>query len=146
MKRREAFKIEGNNFVFHVEGKPLNYGTILTNYRRAQRISGVNFTCTHVLRYGMAKVARKVSDGLGAVMSMTGHQDMKLADHYSKLTEDDQKETSLKIMDYVRSQRPQPSKVHHATQNLQDILPKNVLELSKFRKDITQPKIIKILH
>jgi hypothetical protein len=33
---------------------------------------------------------------------MTGHKDYKLADHYSKLDKEFQKETSLKIMEAVR--------------------------------------------
>lgn len=52
----------------------------------------------------MAKLARKVGGGLDAVLAMTGHKDLKLADHYSKSNEDDQKEFSEKIMKYIREQ------------------------------------------
>lgn len=45
----------------------------------------------------MAKLARKVGDGLDAVLAMTGNKDVKLADHYSKCTEDD------RIMKHIRS-------------------------------------------
>ena len=37
LKRMEAHKIDGCNFVFHTEGRPLNYCTIQVNYREAQR-------------------------------------------------------------------------------------------------------------
>jgi len=84
---------------------PLNYCTIQINYRAAQRKSGVPFTGTHILRHGMAKLARKVGGGLDAVLAMTGHKDLKLADHYSKSNEDDQKEFSEKIMKYIRDQK-----------------------------------------
>jgi len=104
LKRREAFRIPGNNFVFHVEGAPLNYGTIQLNYREAQRKSGVPYTCTHILRHGMAKLARQVGGGLDAVLAMTGHKDLKLADHYSKSTEDDQKHFSEMIMSHIRKE------------------------------------------
>ena len=50
----------------------------------------------------MAKLARKVGGGLDAVLAMTGHKDLKLADHYSKCTEDDQKNVSEQIMDHIR--------------------------------------------
>ena len=99
-----TFKLPKNDFVFHVEGKPLNYGTIQLNYRLAQSKSGVPYSGTHILRHGMAKLARKVGGGLDAVMAMTGHKDVKLADHYSKCDEDDQKEVSEKVMQHIRCQ------------------------------------------
>lgn len=102
LKRRETFRIPGNNFVFHVEGAPLNYCTIQVNYREAQRKSGVPYTGTHILRHGMAKLARQVGGGLDAVLAMTGHKDLKLADHYSKCTEDDQRNVSEQIMEHIR--------------------------------------------
>ena len=88
LKRRETFKIPGNDFVFHVDGKPLNYGTIQLNYREAQRKGKLPYSGTHILRHGMAKLARKIGGGLDAVIAMTGHKDFKLADHYSKLDEE----------------------------------------------------------
>jgi integrase len=104
LKHREAFKLPDNDYVFHVEGKPLNYSTIQVNYREAQRKSGVPYTGTHILRYGMAKLARQVGGGLDAVLAMTGHKDLKLADHYSKSTEDDQKNFSEMIMSHIRKE------------------------------------------
>ena len=103
--RRKAFKMPNNNFVFHVEGAPINYCTVQVNYREAQRKSGVPYSGTHILRHGMAKLARKVGGGLDAVMAMTGHKDIKLADHYSKCDEDDQKDVALKIMKHIRKQK-----------------------------------------
>lgn len=102
LQRREAFRLPGNNFVFHVNGRPLNYGTIQINYRGAQRKSKIPYSGTHILRHGMAKLARKVGGGLDAVVAMTGHKDLKLANHYSKCDEDDQREISEKIMEFIR--------------------------------------------
>jgi len=53
----------------------------------------------------MAKLARQVGGGLDAVIAMTGHKDIKLADHYSKCDEDDQREFSEKIMKHIRKSR-----------------------------------------
>lgn len=50
----------------------------------------------------MATLARKVGGGLDAVIAMTGHKDFKLADHYSKLDNEFQKETSEKVMEAFR--------------------------------------------
>lgn len=105
LKRREAYRIAGNDYVFHVEGKPLNYCTIQINYRGAQRKSGIPYTGTHLLRHGMAKLARQIGGGLDAVIAMTGHKDLKLADHYSKTTEDDQKHFSELIMNHIRKKQ-----------------------------------------
>lgn len=103
LKRKKKFQIKGNNFVFHVEGSPLNYGTIQINYREAQRKGKLPYSGTHILRHGMATLARKIGGGLDAVIAMTGHKDIKLADHFSKLTNEVQKETSLKVMDHIKN-------------------------------------------
>lgn len=100
--RRLQAKKPGCNFVFHVEGAPLNYGTIQLNYREAQRKARIPYSGTHILRHGMATLARKVGGGLDAVIAMTGHKDFKLADHYSKLDNEFQKETSEKVMEAFR--------------------------------------------
>jgi len=51
---------------------------------------------------GMATLARRVGGmGLGPVIAMTGHKDIKLADHYSKIDSEVQKETSIKIMEHI---------------------------------------------
>src|SRR5690606_27082203 len=57
LKRREAHKLNGCNFVFHVEGHPLNYCTIQLNYREGQRKSRIPYTGTHILRHGAAQLA-----------------------------------------------------------------------------------------
>jgi integrase len=126
LKKREAFRILGNDFVFHVEGKPINYCTVQMNYRDAQRKSGVPYTGTHILRHGMAKLARQIGGGLDAVMAMTGHKDIKLANHYSKCDEDDQKNFSEKIMEHIR-------KTIQTDDSVQASL-ENVISLNEFKK------------
>jgi integrase len=122
LEKCKAFKIDGCDFVFHIEGRPLNYGSIQQHYRDAQRISRVPYTGTHILRHGMAKLARSVGGGLDAVVAMTGHKDYKLADHYSKLDSEYQKEISQKIMAHVKNAR------------LGDSAFANVVKIDKFKK------------
>lgn len=101
--RRLKLRWPGSNFLFHVEGKPLNYCTIQSNYRMAQMKTGIPYTGTHCLRHGMATLARRVGGmGLDSVIAMTGHKDLKLADHYSKVDGEVQKETSLRILDHIQ--------------------------------------------
>lgn len=125
LKQRECFKKLGCDYVFHVEGKPINYGTVLVNYKTAQRKSGVPYSGTHILRHGMAKLARKVGGGLDAVMAMTGHKDVKLANHYSKCNEDDQREFSEKIMEHIRN--------HKGEEAVEDVSFSNVVSLSRYK-------------
>ncbi len=103
VQRRLKFKWPGSDFLFHVEGRPLNYCTIQSNYRMAQMKTGIPYSGTHCLRHGMATLARRVGGmGLDSVIAMTGHKDLKLADHYSKIDGEVQKTTSLKILDHIQ--------------------------------------------
>lgn len=130
LKRQSAFRIPNNDFVFHVDGNPLNYCTIQINYRSAQRKGKIPYTGTHILRHGMAKLARKVGGGLDAVIAMTGHKDLKLADHYSSCNEDDQKDFSKKIMGHIKSELEK----HHGVETLKEAeSAPNVLSLASFR-------------
>lgn len=51
----------------------------------------------------MATLARQVGGSLDAVMSITGHKDIKLADHYSRIDQDLQKITSLQITNHIKN-------------------------------------------
>jgi integrase len=117
LKERKAFQLPANNYVFHVEGKPLNYCTIQIHYRAAQRKGKLPYSGTHILRHGMAKLARKVG-GLDAVLAMTGHKDIKLADHYSKCTEDDQKEVSMRIFEKIREASAESGTTEELAENV----------------------------
>jgi integrase len=102
IERRLKARKSGCDFLFHIGGKPLNYCTIQVNYRMAQTKSGIPYRGTHCLRHGMATLARRVGGmGLDSVIAMTGHKDLKLADHYSKIDGEVQKETSMKIVEHI---------------------------------------------
>ncbi|MBX3022796.1 MAG: site-specific integrase [Bdellovibrionales bacterium] len=104
IERRLKDKYPGCNYLFHIEGRPLNYCTIQANYRLAQQKTGIPYRGTHCLRHGMATLARRVGGmGLDSVVAMTGHKDLKLADHYSKIDGEVQKETSIKIVEHIRN-------------------------------------------
>jgi len=105
LSRRKEEKLDDNDFVFHFLNKPINYGTIQVNFRAAQRKAGISVTGTHNLRHGMATLARQVNGSLDAVIAMTGHKCLKLADHYSTLGEYKQKEVSLEVMEHIKNYR-----------------------------------------
>lgn len=103
IQNRLKLRHPDSDYLFHVEGKPLNYATIQINYRGALRKSGLPYTGTHILRHGMATLARKIGGGLDSVMAMTGHKTTKLADLYSKIPHEAQREVSLKIEQHLKS-------------------------------------------
>lgn len=106
IERRLKHRHPGCDYLFHVAGKPLDYFAIQGRYRRAQRKAGLPYTGTHCLRHGMATLARQVGGrGLDSVVAMTGHKDLKLADHYSKISAETQKETSLRVLEHIRNLR-----------------------------------------
>lgn len=109
LERRKADMIPGCPYVFHVDGRPLHYCNIQVKFREAQRKSGIPYRGTHILRHGMAKLARQIGGGLDAVVAMTGHKDFKLADHYSKLDSEFQKSISQKIMNHIKGAQSIPT-------------------------------------
>ena len=54
------------------------------------------------------------------------HKDLKLADHYSKCNEDDQKHFSEKIMDHIRNSTKEEKPVQASFSN--------VLSLNEYKK------------
>ena len=88
----------------------------------------------------MAKLARHVGGGLDAVIAMTGHKDLKLADHYSKCNEDDQRQFSKKIMNHIRQQKQKPTNdffLKEVESQNDSIHFENVVSLSDFKKSGT---------
>ncbi len=102
--RRLKRRVKGCNYLFHINGEPLNYCTIQSNFRSAQRKAKIKYTGTHILRHGMTTLARRVGGSLDDVIAMTGHKDLKLADHYSKLPYEANKNTSEKILKHLKEQ------------------------------------------
>lgn len=103
IKRRLKLKAKGCNFLFHIEGKPLNYCTIQSQLRNAQRKIGSKYAGTHIFRHGMATLVRKLTNSLDAVQAMTGHQDRDLADHYSQIDDSVQKDTAEMVEVHLRA-------------------------------------------
>ena len=102
IERRLKQRVTGCDFLFHVNGRPIRYSTAQNCYYRAQKRAGVRERTTHILRHGMATFTRKVTGSLDATMSMTGHKDVKMADHYSEISQDVQKQTSLEVEKHLK--------------------------------------------
>ncbi len=102
LRRLEFLKSPESDFVFQINETQLNYCTIQSNYRGAFRKAGLPFNSqTHCMRHGAATLARKLGGSLDAVIAVTGHKDMKLADHYSKIDEDFQNDVFHKLSSHV---------------------------------------------
>ena len=102
IERRLTERAPNCDYLFHKDGKPLGNRWIQHAYVKAQKEAGVAQRSTHILRHGMATLARKLTRSLDATMAMTGHKDMKMADHYSEIGQEVQKETTLKIETHLK--------------------------------------------
>ena len=102
IKRRLAQRMEESDYLFHENGKPLEYRRIQWAYIKAQKMADIPHRSTHCLRYGMATLTRRLTRSLDATMAMTSHKDIKLADHYSEIGREVQKETSLTVERHLK--------------------------------------------
>ena len=102
IERRLAERVPGCDYLFHKDGKPLGYRWIQHAYIRAQKKAKIPHRSTHILRHGMATLTRHLTRSLDATMAMTGHKDIKLADHYSEIGKEVQRETSLKVEEHLK--------------------------------------------
>ena len=91
------------NFLTQLNGKPLNYGTVLGAYNRAFKKLGFPYTGTHCLRHGCASLARTLTGSLDAAMSVTGHRDARVAEIYAEFSDSVQINTSLQIEEHLKS-------------------------------------------
>lgn len=132
--RRLKLKAPNCDFLFHIDGKPLNYCTIQVNYRAAQKRTGIPYSGTHCLRHGMATLARRVGGmGLDSVVAMTGHKDLKLAAHYSKIDGEVQKETSLKILEHIQKLGVLSLKSDEGLPGSDEVIDENVIPFKRVK-------------
>ena len=91
----------GCAFLFHDSGHPLRYNRINVAFNDAWKKAGLSgkFSGSHLLRYSSAQTARKITGSLDAVAAVTGHQSMKMAEHYGKLDSTDLNQSSLREME-----------------------------------------------
>ncbi len=89
-EERKASKVEdmrtGNkvscDFVFHLDGQPLNYRTIHYRYNKALRNAGLGhkFSSTHILRHSMANLVRERM-GIEHAQAVGGWKTRELVEH-----------------------------------------------------------------
>jgi len=79
-------KANSKGFIFHNGGKLYSYRFIQNSYDRAFKKMGIyeEVSGTHTMRHTAATIARKLG-GVDAVMAITGHKDVRMAQHYGKL-------------------------------------------------------------
>jgi integrase len=98
LRRLDHIK-EGCNYLFHIDGKPMSYRKVQSQYNRALKKIGLypHFSSTHILRYSMATESRRVMGSLDAAQAITGHQSIKMIEHYAKLPTRLQEDTVKKV-------------------------------------------------
>ena len=90
---------EGCNYLFHIDGKPMGYRKVQSQYNRALKRAGLypSFSSTHILRYSIASESRRIMGSLDAAQAITGHHSTKMVEHYAKLPTLLQGETVSKV-------------------------------------------------
>jgi integrase len=83
--RRLSFKHPDSDFVFHVEGKPLEYRRIQYAYEKGLRSANLygKFSGTHFLRHFTASLTRDVCQNIDSVQAVLGHKSVRQSEHYS---------------------------------------------------------------
>jgi len=102
LSRLDDNQTEGE-FLFNVNGVPMNYGTVLQRYNKALKKCGLDYSGTHIMRHGLASLARTLGGSLDAVMAVTGHKDYKVAGSYAELNSELQVDVSEKIDRHLKS-------------------------------------------
>lgn len=82
-----------NGYIFHDDGNPLAYRQIQYQYNMALKKAELfpRFSSTHIMRHSMGTITRRVTGSLDAAQAVTGHKDIKMAQHYASLPTDTNK-------------------------------------------------------
>lgn len=106
LKNRIDEDRSNSRFVFHDSGEPLSYRQIQYNYDWALGQSGLSdrFSGTHILRHSMATLTRKVTGSLTSAQAITGHKDLKLAQHYAGVPEDENMKAIVAVEKYLNEE------------------------------------------
>ncbi|QDP68108.1 MAG: putative integrase [Prokaryotic dsDNA virus sp.] len=99
-----------NGLLFHLDGNIISYGKLRHAYNRGLEHAGLSkwFKSTHIMRRSMAKLAREEFGSIDAVQAMTGHKDVRMAEHYSGRNDKLQKQVANEI-DAILSKNIQKS-------------------------------------
>src|SRR5690606_29133422 len=83
LSRRLSRVESGCNFVFQIEGRPLDYRSIQYQYDKALENAGLfpRFSGTHLCRYSGGSAVRKVA-GLDHAQAAGRWKDSEMAEHY----------------------------------------------------------------
>ncbi len=103
LSRRIASAKSG--YVFHENGLPLTYRVIQYQYNHALKKAGLypRFSSTHIMRHSMGTITRRVTGSLDAAQAVTGHKDIKMAQHYASMPTDTNKKAVNEVNLYMRN-------------------------------------------
>lgn len=83
----------GSSFVFTENGEPFSYRHIQYHYQKTLEKIGIFHKCTvtHFIRHAAAQITRRNSGSIEEVAAVTGHIDLKMAEHYAPAEVDQDK-------------------------------------------------------
>jgi len=103
LTRRVAHASGG--YVFHDNGSPLSYRQIQYQYNHALKKAGLfpKFSSTHIMRHSMGTITRMVTGSMDSAQAVTGHKDIKMAQHYSSMPTDMNKNAVNDVNQFMRN-------------------------------------------
>ncbi|MBT7765972.1 MAG: tyrosine-type recombinase/integrase, partial [Bdellovibrionales bacterium] len=92
-----------NGYVFHQSGDPLRYKQIQYQYNSALKRAGLfpEYSSTHIMRHSMGTITRRVTGSLDATQAVTGHKDIRMAQHYASLPSEANKHAVTEVQKFM---------------------------------------------
>jgi len=104
---RENQRPPNCDFLFQIDGQPIQYRQVQYHFDKALRKAGLypEYSGTHFLRHSMATITRRVTKSLEATQAVTGHKDQRLVQHYASLPSEAQKTAVCEVEAFMKGIR-----------------------------------------
>lgn len=91
-------------YLFHIDGKPLEYRSIQYQYNKALKKCGFypRLSSTHIMRHSMGTITRMVTGNLDAAQAVTGHKDIRMVQHYASLPSQANKDAVNQVENFFK--------------------------------------------
>ncbi len=91
------------NLIFHINGEAISYRQVQYHYNKALKKCGLGnrFSGTHIMRHSMGTITRSVTGNLDAAQAVTRHKDIKIAQQYSNLDFELQKDAANAVENFL---------------------------------------------
>ncbi len=102
IRKLSRLEVNDEGFFFHKNGEILSYRNVQFQFDRALKKLGLyeEISGTHIFRYTSGSIVRNAL-GIDYTMAITGHKDIKMAQHYGKLDVSEKNKASSVVLDNI---------------------------------------------